>query len=153
SPKNDRMHGLIFQSFPIWEGKIQGIPLTFFIYAWPSERTALGLNPSNRWYCSNIHRHPIPCALTILKGSLVQETYQEVQEKGVASFKEAESLYEGATVVDDLKEQMIHRLICRDDLGACCLSLHAHSLSSAKEVWDCFSKTFHDSSYELYRRN
>lgn len=134
---------LSFYSFPLWEGN--SIPLTFFVYVWPSEQLALQYNASQNRYGSVIHSHPIPCAFTVLHGILTQNSYELASEKAVRFICE-ERFQVGTGDIDDLQKIFIHKLYNRD--SKYCLSLHAYGLSSAEKVRECFDETRAACTYE-----
>lgn len=144
---------MAFNCFPLWEGERNNqeeIPLTFFVYVWPSEKIALRYNsnhPNNHFYGSNIHSHPIPCALAVLEGSLVQKSFERIKssEKIVRLIQE-EIFSKGQGDVDDLQKPFIHQLYNKGP-NPITLSLHAYGLSSEQKVMDCFDETFSDCSY------
>lgn len=148
APQTLRNGALSFEAYPVWEGKGQKIPLTFFVYAWPPESFSLAKNPTHSGYCSNIHRHPISCAFTVLQGTLVQENYADVPgyTYKVAQKISSEYLSKGSKSLADEKDS-IHRLVCQSLDGQNCLSLHAYGLPTAKEVFQCFKKTFDECCY------
>lgn len=148
-------HSLLsFNCFALWEGKNNPsgeIPLSFFVYIWPSETAALKYNatsPQNHYYRSTIHCHPIPCAFAVLKGSLIQRNYACVNpmEKTVHLIDD-ETFRKGEGDVDDLTESRIHQLYTKDCDSGLCLSLHAYGLSSEEQVMKCFKDTLSDCTY------
>lgn len=149
-PKRTPYGEFFFASTAIWEGISLGIPLTFLIYAWPVESYALSINSRNRWHKSNIHRHPISCALTVLKGSLEEENYKPVSgySFNAAKLECVKNLSPGClNVDDDPQKNFIHRIISRDKDNQITWSLHAYGLASAQEVMSCFDRTFDDCQY------
>lgn len=141
--RNQQTAALHFSAKKVWEGKEKNIPLTFFVYAWPAESLALKIGGNDRNYCSSVHSHPISCALTVLRGSMVQENFIPVQgyPYNVAFKTDEEVLLEGSKVIDAQKESMIHRLVCRDQTFPYSLTLHAYGLGSQEEVWNVFRNT------------
>src|SRR5947209_19821499 len=109
-PPIDQNRLVSFYSFVLWEGGT--VPVTFFVYVWPSKAYALRYNPShpeNCRYGSNIHSHPIPCAFAVLKGSLTQNNYEAVYSKS-ARYVSSETFQKGEGDVDDIKNPFIHKL-------------------------------------------
>lgn len=134
---------LAFYSFPLWEGN--SLPLTFFVYIWPSEDLALHYNASQSRYGTVIHSHPIPCAFTVLDGVLTQNTYELASGRAVRFINE-ERFQEGTGDIDDLQKSFIHKLYNKDSKLS--LSLHAYALSSAEKVRACFNETRSAYSYD-----
>jgi hypothetical protein len=154
-PKVDQNSILSFKSFALWEGDGNGpgsIPITFFVYVWPSEELALLYNPSdpaNYRYASNIHSHPISCAFAVLQGALHQTNYQHTSPcNRIVKIIGEEMFQEGEGEVDDLQKPFIHKLCNRSAHSRVCLSLHAYGLPSAEKVMACFRETFSECSYE-----
>lgn len=141
---------LYFTVTPIWEGKMYArrpLPLTFFLYVWPSESLARQCNsiPNPQddrayYYASDIHSHPITCAFTVLRGRLIQETYSLIQEHPVDIRKIDEQTFkEGEYCVDDHSGLFIHRLVSRQT-GNPTISLHAYGAGGAYEVIHLFQQ-------------
>lgn len=151
-PEIDPNSVVSFNCFPIWEGEknsSEPIPLTFFVYLWPSEELALKYHhsdPFNNRYASIIHRHPIPCAFAVLQGTLIQNNYVLV-DKTIRLIDE-EKFQAGEGDIDDLKKPVIHKLSNKGDSSKISLSLHAYGLSSAEKVMACFLETLSVCSYE-----
>ncbi len=147
-----------FSCHVLWEGEknVTGpVPITFFIYIWPSEKLALAYNASNPLNCryhTIIHSHPISCSFAVLQGSLVQNNYvctnPSVKPK-LVRFVNEEIFNEGEGDVDLLTKPFIHQLYNRDCSSKVCLSLHAYGLSSESKVWDCFDATKTDCTFQL----
>ncbi len=122
----------------VWEGRTEGIPLTFFIYTWPAERVARAIAPHSTLYRSNVHKHSTSCAFTILQGSLVQENFSDVSGYtcNIARFESTDHLVEGDVEIDDLSSPspFVHRLLCRDKQKEMSISLHAYGHPSEDQV-------------------
>lgn len=149
-PNFDQKSVISFNYFVLWEGekKTKGsIPLTFFVYIWPSEEVALkhnSTNPFNCRYSSMIHSHPIPCSFAVLQGTLTQKNYERIgsaPKAKIVRFIDEEIFREGEGDVDDLIKPFIHQLCNRDPDSKICLSLHAYGLPSAEKVMQCFRET------------
>lgn len=151
---------LAFSRISLWEGAtIQSeIPLTLFIYVWPPEHIAkqieennssLVKNPLAYHYATNIHGHPLPCALTLLKGSLCQENYQAVSGWAfhVAQKTDEEIFQVGTTTFDDNTTPFIHRVVCRDKGQEPAMSLHGYGASTAQAVVSTFVSERKNYSY------
>lgn len=160
-PEIDQRAVVSFNCFSLWEGDRQAdgaVPLTFFVYIWPSEVYSLKHNscePRNSQYGSIVHRHPIPCAFAVLSGALSQSTYEEeVQasnnERCIRCIKE-EIFQVGEGESDDLRVPFIHKLYNPGTHSTVTLSLHAYRLPSAEKVMNCFRNTFSQCSYEHCR--
>ena len=145
-----------FSIVPLWQGAHDSqseIPLTLLIYVWPPEAFAKqyaktqGLPDRN--YATVIHGHPIPCAMTVLKGTLHQENFTAVAgwPFQVAQKKGEEILRPGKVEFDDNSSEFIHRLVCRDPGCEPALSLHGYGASSAEEVHRIFRATFQKFTY------
>lgn len=154
-PEIDQNSIVSFNCFVLWEGdKNDSIPLTFFIYIWPSEKFALQYHPSdlvNSRYASIIHSHPIPCAFAVLEGTLIQNNYERLTPHSTdrnIRFINEEIFRIGEGDVDDLKEPFIHKLYNRDSSSKVCISLHAYGLSSEEKVMKCFQETYSNCSYD-----
>jgi hypothetical protein len=143
---------LAFAKISLWEGAgIQPeIPLTLFIYVWPPEHMAKqaaasvplsASNPSAYHYATNIHGHPLPCSLTLLRGSLCQENYQAVRgwPFNVAQKKDEETLQFGTTTFDDNTTPFVHRVCCRNKGQVPAISLHGYGASTEKAVSTIFT--------------
>lgn len=145
-----------FSYFPLWEGgKAKNpIPLTFFVYVWPSEKIALknhSSDPLNCRYGTVIHCHPIPCAFAVLKGALIQNNYEEASSYSTdrkICFINEDVFLPGEGDVDDLKKQFIHRLYNRGTDSKVSLSVHAYGLPTAEKVKACFYDTFFKCAYQ-----
>ncbi len=155
-PKSDRNSILSFNCFALWEGErnTKGpIPLTFFVYIWPSEKVALkhnSSNPLNCHYASTIHSHPIPCSFAVLQGALIQKNYECIGSDQVAKsvrLIEEEIFRKGEGHVDNLTKPCIHQLYNKELGSKICLSLHAYGLSSEEKVMTCFTETLSDCTY------
>lgn len=143
-----------YNCFELWEGDSYArnpIPLTFFVYVWPSEELALKYQKKNvpRHYGSTIHSHPILCAFAILQGAIIQRNYEIVHtspelKKVRLVYEETFCEYEGD--FDDLKSNSIHQLYVKR-ATAPCLSLHAYGLGSCAKVFRCFRETQPQHSY------
>lgn len=120
----------IFTWVPIWEGKNE-IPFTLFIYIWPPQGKD----------ATPIHSHPIPCALTVLKNSITQNTYRKTKIKAVR-LKETKRLQEGDKEVDLLLDKFIHSVSCQDAGLSPAVTLHLYAEGSSQEVRKTFNKTF-----------
>lgn len=131
---------LSFNCFPLWEGG--SVPLTFFVYVWPSEELALPY----RYYASTIHSHPITCAFAVLQGTLFQKNYVIAHEKTVRLIDE-EAFSVGAGAVDDLQKPFIHQLYSKGSGATPCLSLHVYGLPSAEKVQQSFRDTAAEHTY------
>lgn len=142
---------LVFAAIPIWEGGKQKIPLTFFVYIWPTESLALETQKNaphpNDYYASDIHRHPISCAFTVLKGQIDQESYTQLRHVSNPLVKQSscETLRAGQCEIDSGKDESIHRLICRGNEPA--ITLHAYGAPSAPEVFRSFERVRSTHSY------
>jgi hypothetical protein len=145
---------LQFSMMTLWEGKQTQpeIPLTLFIYVWPPEKLAQEVaknqncrenDPRKNFYASNIHGHPLSCALTVLKGTICQENYQAVKgwPFNVAQKIDEEILKSGSLAVDDNSTPFIHRLLCRDESQEPAYTLHGYGASSTQEVHHIFKTT------------
>ena len=119
--------------------------MTLFLYIWPGEEEALSQAPDNCFYCSNIHSHPIPCAVTVLRGSIDQITYQEVT--GGCNIRKIgeERLFPGRLIYDDQNEPFIHQMVSREK-GEPTVTLHAYGAPTARKVMDTFRETRSDCS-------
>jgi hypothetical protein len=157
-PNSDPSTIISFYCFPLWEGEEsnkESIPLTFFIYIWPSEDVALKYNsshPLNSRYGSIIHSHPIPCAFAVLQGMLVQKNYERIGSDPSMKFVRLinEDIFKkGEGDVDNLTIPFIHQLYGRNSDSNMCLSLHAYGLPSAQKVMKCFKETFSDCAYNI----
>lgn len=142
---------LAFARIPLWEGinVKQNIPVTLFIYVWPPEHIAKQAaanhllsfeDPLFYHYATNIHGHPLPCALTLLRGTLYQENYQAVAgwPFQVARKKDDEIFQVGTSAFDDNTTPFIHRVVCRDKGQEPAISLHAYGASTAQNVLSTF---------------
>ncbi len=149
-PEIDQNSITSFNCFTLWEGnkKVSGaIPLTFFVYVWPSE--GLATCASKSLNASIIHSHPIPCAFAVLKGTLVQKKYELVTSSSLGNsirFIDETIFCEGEGDIDALRNQFIHKLCNKS--SSVCLSLHAYGLPSSDEVMACFRDTESTCSYE-----
>jgi len=143
-----------FDCFPLWEGENnQSIPLTFFVYVWPSEEFALqsnSSNPGNIYYGSIIHSHPIPCALAVLDGTLIQRNYELVASDSidrVVRLTDEDVFQKCEGAVDDLSEPFIHQIYAKDSGSKPTLSLHVYGLPSQEKVMASFKETSSSHSY------
>lgn len=147
-PEFNKNQLLSFSAFPLWEGKDAAIPVTFIVYVWPPEKVALKYisdTSYNRFYASCIHRHPISCAITCLKGTITQQNYRlskafPMKERVVELINE-EQFNPGEGDVDDNSKPFIHRLVCRHNDTCPCLTLHAYGAGSKDEAFKIFNET------------
>lgn len=154
---------LTFAIIPIWEGKgviEQDIPLSFLLYIWPPEHIAKKRAPLNKehpinedfencYYASNIHDHPISCALTVMRGSINQERFERVDGypyKVVRKIGE-DVIQPGQLVIDDNTNPFIHRLVCRDAKAWPTISLHGYGASTVGQVEKVFYDSYTEHSY------
>ncbi len=154
---------LAFSIISMWEGKSikdQEIPLSFILYVWPPEAiakkhdqpstmTKMKEDPHNCYYASNIHDHPIPCALTVIEGTLNQETFSQLAgppDRLVKKINE-EILKPGSAIIDENQTPFIHRLVCRDPNQKASISLHGYGASSAADVENIFYKSYTQHTY------
>jgi hypothetical protein len=158
-PLLDQNSIVSFNQFVLWEGGCsakESIPVTFFVYVWPSEKLALhynASNPSNNRYASNIHSHPVSCAFAVLQGVLIQNNYQLNSDNpngNIVDFMGEEILPVGAADIDDLKKIFIHQLYSRENDDKPCISLHAYGLPTADKVMECFRLSY-DKHYAIVR--
>lgn len=149
-PQIDQHTVLSFNCFDLWEGK--HIPLTFFVYAWPSKDEALKWNADsqNTRYCTAIHSHPIPCAFTVLFGILTQRSYETISGQGDTKVRmiSQERFEPGVGDVDELQDTFIHKLSNEESNSKICLSLHAYGLPTVQKVMSCFRETWGERVYE-----
>ena len=152
---------LQFSKITLWEGGLDShseIPLALFIYVWPPEHLAKKVavsqhassnDPRQNHYATNIHSHPLSCALTVLKGTICQENYQAIKgwPFNVAQKKDEEILREGMSTYDDNHSLFIHRIVCRNEGVEPAITLHAYGASTAKEVHNSFITFFNRSAY------
>lgn len=141
---------LCFNFFPLWEGKNHSIPLTFFVYAWPSKELALSYNsndPRNQYYASLIHSHPISCAFAVLDGSLIQKSF-ELIEGTTVRLTHTERFFKGEGEIDDLSGLFIHQMYNPEKSTKLTLSLHIYGLDSSQKVIQSFNET---ASHHTYR--
>lgn len=156
-PELDCNSIVTFNCFTLWEGDNNpsgSIPLTLFVYVWPSEEVALKYNPrlQNHYYGSNIHSHPITCAFTVLQGDLVQNNYQPIPshpDSQAVQLTCQELFRKGTGDIDDLKQLFIHQLYNQGHCSRVSLSLHAYGLPSKEKVMNCFRETSLQCSYSL----
>jgi hypothetical protein len=152
---------LQFTMIPLCEGKTDvkpEIPLTLFIYVWPSENLAKRIamsyrdreyDPRENYYASHIHGHPLTCSLTVLKGTLCQENYRVIQgwPFNIAKKNDEETLQQGMTAFDDNTSPFIHRLVNRNENCEPTFTLHGYGASTAKDVLNIFQATFNRYAY------
>jgi len=154
NPKADVDSILAFDCFSLWEGESHdAIPLTFLVYVWPSEEYALQYNashPRNRYYSSNIHSHPISCALAVLEGTMVQKNFELMAVHSVDRIVRQigeETFQKGDGTVDDLSEPFIHQLYAKGNGAKPAISLHVYGLPSEEKVMASFQETSKSHSY------
>lgn len=154
-PKLDNTAVVAFDRHVLWEGEGNAIPLTFFVYAWPPEEYALQYNvnhPENSRYKTSIHSHSIPCALAVLQGTFVQNSFERVsanpKDRSVRLL-EKKNLQVGDGEVDILTKPFIHQLYGKGLSSSPCLSLHAYGLPTEEKVMECFKNTYLESTYHI----
>lgn len=131
-----------YYSFPIWEGggHMESIPVTFFVYVWPSQESILEYHPSHSGrfpYGTKIHSHPIPCAFAVLDGILTQSNYERVGVKSVRwTAEEQFARFEGA--LDLMENPFIHQVYTKGMDFKPAISLHAYGLPYEEKVRQCF---------------
>lgn len=131
----------VYHTQSVWEGQNQHIPLTILLYIWPAERRTRQFN--NHYHASEIHDHPIPCALTVLQGTLNQESFILVPGRNRVVRKVGEEeLKPGQMILDEGDQSFIHRLVCRDAKAPFAISVHAYGAASFKEVGEIFQNTY-----------
>ncbi len=151
---------LQFARIPLWQGAYDiqpEIPLTLFIYVWPPEhlaKQAAAINqpasdqdPLQNHYATNIHGHPLACALTVLKGTICQENYQALEgwPFRVVQKKDEEVMQVGMATFDDNQAPFIHRVLCRDQEPA--ITLHGYGAATAQIVREIFISNQENYSY------
>lgn len=149
TPSLDQNSIISFYSISLWEGEKNSkasIPISFFVYIWPSKELALKYNasdPRNRRYGSNIHSHPVSCAFAVLQGTLIQNNYELVssRQEGMVRLTGKEIFHRCEGSIDDLNSPFIHQLYGKDSGSTPCLSLHAYGISSEKKMMACYNKT------------
>lgn len=130
-----------FDCFTLWEGEKDAIPLSFYMYIWPPVELALRYQDKNAPHCyaSIIHSHPIPCAFSVLQGTLIQKKYEVVDRSRKHVRCVSLELFDlGKGEYDDLKQLSIHKLYTK---GTVCLSLHAYGVKSSEDISKCFGET------------
>ncbi|MCB1181690.1 MAG: hypothetical protein KDK55_06715 [Chlamydiia bacterium] len=125
---------LCFVAVPLWEGKNQA-DVTYFLYIWPSKKEALKYN-QNDYYATNVHSHPIPCALTVLQGAITEIIFAQTEE-GCIKKKDEKILHEGEMAIDLKKSPFIHQIVNEGDRRA--ITLHAYGKKTVKEVRENFA--------------
>ncbi|MGE3954476.1 MAG: hypothetical protein AB7F31_04680 [Parachlamydiales bacterium] len=132
-----------FTMEPVWEG--DPLPVTLFVYIWPHEEEALARVPDSRAYGSVIHRHPIPCAVTVIRNSIYQTLYRELTDgtNRLAEPISEERLVPGDLSYDDQSAPFIHRFVSRAS-GEPTVTLHAYGAPTAAAVKGMFEETFQE---------
>lgn len=146
-PRMNKNSIAAFDCFALWEGEQNAsIPLTFFVYVWPSEEFALQYNANSHFYRTNIHSHPIACAFVVLEGALIERNYELVSGRKVRMINEEKfERYKGS--IDDLGAPFIHQLYSQGGGSIPALSLHAYGLASEAKVMGSFRETRSSHSY------
>lgn len=147
---------LSFSSHPLWEGREQ-LPVTFRIYVWPTENMAKSRSKKpddreNAFYRSNVHSHPIPCALTVMQGSVLQRSFARDENclpiaarlVGEKKLQVGDQEVDGAGRAD---EPFIHQILCNDREKRPAVTLHCYRAPTDKRVEQLFSSTFQSESY------
>lgn len=149
-PQINQYQAASFNCFALWEGASQtvdAVPLTFFVYIWPSEKSSQFYHGRHDSHKSNIHSHPISCALSVLYGSLTQRRFCCIDPQSkVVRMLRTDIFKMGQGDIDDLKQPFIHQL-CNKGNEPMALSLHAYGLASEEQVMNCFEETFAESSF------
>jgi hypothetical protein len=141
---------LSFNCFALWEGEKDSklpVPLTFFVYIWPSKEQALAYasQKSSMHYGTIIHSHPILCAFTVVHGVLLQKNFKLVEPgKKQVQYVSSEECKEFVAYFDDLNPRAIHQLYA---ISQPCISLHAYGLGTSEKVMHCFNTTLQLHSY------
>lgn len=142
-PSVDEHSIVSFNEFVLWEGK--QIPITFFIYVWPTREFAQKYSSEcwNCYYGSIIHSHPISCAFAVLEGVLIQRNFELVDaEKKTARLTDEEVFQRFDGAIDQLGTPFIHQLYAKGTSSLPAITLHAYGLPTGKEVMDSFTTTY-----------
>lgn len=144
---------LAFSTHPLWEGQDK-VPVTFRIYVWPSEseaksRDRIAGDRENGFYRSNIHSHPIACALTVIEGSVLQRTFvrEDNSLPSAARLLEEKTLHLDEGEFDEADQPFIHQILCNDSRKKADVTLHCYHAPTEKSVDQIFSSTFREHSY------
>lgn len=152
-PDIDQNSIVSFNHFVLWEGgqnRNESIPLTFFVYVWPSKELAQKYYKDswNSYYGTEIHSHPIACAFALLEGTLIERSYELIdpaKRKVQLIHEERFEKFEGS--IDDLNQSFIHQVYSKANGKAFAVSLHAYGLPTEKQVVEAFEENSHLHTY------
>ena len=142
-PRIDENSIVSFNAFVVWEG--EQIPLTFFIYVWPSKELAQRYYSDswNSYYGSVIHSHPISCAFVVLDGVLIQRNFALLDsENRTVRLTTEDTFQKFDAAIDSLATSFIHQLYGKGTGSLPTITLHAYGLPTEKEVMESFKTTF-----------
>lgn len=131
-----------YHAFALWEGEEQAVPLTFFVYVWPSEEYVLGIHPSHTSrfpYGTKIHSHPISCGFAVLEGTLIQHNFERIHPTRSLRWTGEETFRKIEGAIDLLGVPFIHQVYAKGMGSKPAISLHAYGLQSAEKVRQCFA--------------
>ncbi len=141
---------LCFTAIPIWEGG-ERIPVTFFLYIWPSIGEALKTEKAidNSYYASNMHSHPIPCAFTLLQGSITEYCYLQDKTHPLSPVREVgkKKFYIGEGDVDLNASPFIHQMVFEGEGKKPAITCHAYGKPTASQVMETFRRTHNEHVY------
>lgn len=152
-PDIDQNTIVSFNHFVLWEGEQnsgESIPLTFFVYIWPSKELAQKYYTDswNSYYGTEIHSHPIACAFALLEGTLIERSYELIDpaERKVQLIHE-ERFEKFEASIDDLNKPFIHQVYSKGSGKAFAVSIHAYALPTEKQVVEAFEENSYLHTY------
>lgn len=141
-------NGLRFATIPLWEGGAQ-CPLTVILYIWPSKKEVLTHNACQAYFASNIHSHPIDCALTVLQGEVTEHYFQRVEgfQERVVKETGKKTFFKHDQEVDFHPSTFIHQVVCESETEPLAITLHIYGRGSANEVFQEFRRCHSETTY------
>lgn len=129
-----------YTAVPLWEGNSK-TNVIFLLYIWPPETEALKRSPNTTHYKTIIHSHPIPCAYTVLSGSITEYCYtlQNASDKSISCCGK-HHFQLGEKSVDLNETQFIHQLVFENEGVAPAITFHVYGCGTLTSLRQIFEK-------------
>lgn len=135
-----------YTAVPLLEGN-SNTNAIFLLYIWPPETEALKRSPNTSHHKTIIHSHPIPCAYTVLSGSITEYCYTHQNASDKSIFCCGKHHFQlGEKSVDLNETQFIHQLVFENEGVAPAITLHVYGCSTVPSLRQIFEKAapFHE---------
>ena len=146
--EHSETHELCFTAVPIWEGGDR-VPITFFLYIWPSKDEAAKRPILGGYWASNIHSHPIECAFTVVQRQITQYQFQQASNRSdkIVQKIDRQVFTKGEQEVDLNGSPFIHQMAFEGEGKQPAITLHAYGCTTAKGVRKIFADTGEECAY------